>query len=152
MPQAPLDDVHRDVGLEGQGGGAPALATARSNSSRASLESERVDQRVQQDVSVTEVARGESDRLARGELERSARGRRGPAVDVKPHAEPPAESRPSQADLDPNCAPVTIVYKRSPQPAPAEGKFAVVALVPRPPLESSHGRLERYVDDTAERP
>jgi hypothetical protein len=115
------------------------------------LEAERVDQHVQQEVAGAKVARRESDGLARGELERGARGRRGPAVDVQPHAQRPAEPSASEADLDPKRAPVTVVHERAPQPAPPHLQLAVVSIVSQPGLEGGHARLERQAGDAAER-
>jgi hypothetical protein len=96
-----------------------------------------------------EVGCGGPDALAWDELEGGPCGPPGPAVEVEPHAQWPAQQPPGQANLDPVGAGLAVVPDRPAQQALANAEFAAV-LDARPVLESGHVCLERDVGDPPE--
>jgi hypothetical protein len=108
-----------------------------------------VGQGVQEEVAGAEVGCGGPDAVARDEFEGGPCGGPGPAVDVEPHAQRPAQRSAGEANLDPACAGVAIVLDRPAQQALANAKFAIL-LCALPVLKGGHACLERGVDDPPE--
>jgi hypothetical protein len=108
-----------------------------------------VGQGVQEEVAGAEVGCGGPDAVARDEFEGGPCGGPGPAVDVEPHAQRPAQRSAGEANLDPACAGVAIALDRPAQQALAKMKFAIL-LCALPVLKCGHACFERDVDDPPE--